>query len=282
MALEAVVPAGPPGATRPATAPGGHDLTTPEDLPDRQEAGERPGSEVTVKPRTGPVLACFAHPDDMEIGIGGLMARWRVEGRELHLLILTNGDRGSQDPGLDRAELARTRVEEQRAAGAVLGLADFQILGTPDGELANTREVQLAVARAARRIRPDTVVTCDPTAVFLGNRYYNHSDHRNAGWATLDGVFPGAGNPHFFEELLAEGLQPWDVPQIYLCWSNEPNTYEDVTGHLNTKLAALAEHASQLDEGIAPFEKWLRSEAADHGKRIGVEHAEAFRVLELE
>jgi LmbE family N-acetylglucosaminyl deacetylase len=230
----------------------------------------------------GPVLACFAHPDDMEIGAGGTLARWVAEGRQVHLLILTNGDRGSQDRAQDREELARLRVREQEAAAAVLGLAGFEVLPNHDGELANTHEVRRDIARTIRRIRPTVVVTCDPTTMFMGNRYFNHSDHRVAGMVTLDALFPGAGNPHFFEDLLVEGLEPWDVPRVHLCWSNEPNTYEDITGYFDTKLAALAEHVSQLEGGMLGFfETWLRQDAVEAGGKIGVEHAEPFRALEL-
>lgn len=254
----------------------------PEDAAPPAGEAEPAGEGPAPEPVTGPVLACFAHADDMEIGAGGTIAKWAAAGREVHLLLLTNGDRGSQDPTRDREELARIRVEEQEAAAAVLGLAGFRVLPNHDGELENTHEVRREVARAIRHIRPVTAVTCDPTAWFFGNRYFNHADHRTAGVATLDALFPGAGNPHFFSELLAEGLEPWGVPQVYLCWSNEPNTHEDITGFMETKLAALAEHRSQLEGGMLGFfEQWLRTEATEAGSRIGVEHAESFRVLDL-
>lgn len=231
---------------------------------------------------TGPVLAVFAHPDDAEISAGGTMAKWADQGREVHLLILTNGDRGSNDPAQDRAALAATRAEETEAAAKVLGLAGTEILGVPDGELRNTLEVQAAVALAVRRIRPSTVLSCDPTAWFFGNRYYNHSDHRTAGAVALDGVFPGAGNPHFFTEQLVGGLAPWDVPEVRLGWTTEPNHYEDITGFMDVKLAALREHRSQVEgDMLGFFEQWLPVEARENGTQIGVEHAEAFRQLQL-
>jgi LmbE family N-acetylglucosaminyl deacetylase len=179
-------------------------------------------------------------------------------------------------------ELARTREKEQEAAARVLGLASFQILATPDGELENTRAAQAEVARTVRRLKPSIVLTCDPTAWFFGSRYFNHSDHRIAGAIALDGVFPGAGNPHFFSDQLAEGLEPWNVPEVWLGWSTEPNHYQDVTGYMDRKLAVLTEHASQVKGGMLGFfEEWLPLEAQENGRMIGVEHAEAFRRLEL-
>jgi LmbE family N-acetylglucosaminyl deacetylase len=227
-------------------------------------------------------LAIFAHPDDAEIAAGGTMARWAEDGRNVHLLVLTNGDRGSEDPKDDRAELARTRIKEQAEAGRVLGLASLEILETHDGELENTPSVRGEVARRIRSLRPSIVLSCDPTAWFFGNQYFNHSDHRAAGAVALDAVFPGAGNPHFFTELLAEGLEPWKVGEIWLSWTNEPNHYNDITGYMERKLGALAEHASQVKGGMLGFfEGWLPMEAEENGRKIGVQHAEAFRRLDL-
>lgn len=229
-----------------------------------------------------PVLAVFGHPDDAEIAAGATMARWASEGRAVHLLVLTNGDRGSQDPGRDRMELAVTRRRESDAAGKVLGLAGVKVLDNHDGELENSPAVRLEIAREIRRIRPGALLSCDPTVWFFGNRYFNHSDHRTAGAVTLDAAFPGAGNPLFFEELLAERLEPWSVPAIWLGWTTEPNHHQDVTGFMDLKLKALAEHRSQVEgDMLGFFNEWLPSEAEEAGRRIGVRHAESFRVLDL-
>ncbi|HEX5938510.1 MAG TPA: PIG-L deacetylase family protein [Actinomycetota bacterium] len=238
-------------------------------------------SQAERTPRTGPVLAIFAHPDDAEICAGGVLAKWATAGRDVHLTILTNGDRGSQDPARDRTELAATRIRESEAAAAVLGLASIQVGSIPDSELQNTDQVREGVVRRIRQVRAETVLTCDPTAVFFENVYYNHSDHRTAGFVALDASFPGSGNPHFFPEHLGEGLVVQDVYDIWLGWSNEPNHVEDITGHLATKLEALAAHESQLLEGIAFFEDMLGKDAVETGGKIGVEHAEEFRVLDL-
>jgi LmbE family N-acetylglucosaminyl deacetylase len=197
-------------------------------------------------------------------------------------LVLTNGDRGSGDRSMSRATLAATRLSETEAAGDLLGLASVRVLGTHDGELDNVPAVREAVIRRIREVRAGTVVSVDPTAVFFEQRYYNHSDHRTAGWIALDSVFPGSGNPHFFSEHLGEGLDVQEVHDVWLGWTNEPNHVEDVSDHFETKIRALAAHASQLAEGIAFFEDELGLEARSAGEKIGARHAEEFRVLRLD
>jgi LmbE family N-acetylglucosaminyl deacetylase len=233
-------------------------------------------------PRTGPVLAVFAHPDDMEICAGGTLAGWAAAGREVHLLVLTNGDRGSDDPTLSRAELAATRLTETEGAAALLGFASARVLSTHDGELQNTQSVREAVVRRVREVQAETVVSCDPTAVFFESRYYNHSDHRMAGWVALDSVFPGSGNPHFFSEHLGEGLGVQEVFDVWLGWTHEPNRTEPVdAASFRKKVDALGLHASQITEGIAYWDEALGKDAREAGEKIGAEFAEEFRVLDL-
>jgi len=233
------------------------------------------------EPRTGPVLGIFAHPDDAEICAGGVLAKWAASGREVHLLILTNGDRGSQDPDMNRTSLAATRLRETEDAAQVLGLASVRIGSVHDSELENTEAVREEAVRRIREVRAETVLTCDPTTVFFENRYYNHSDHRVSGFVALDAAYPGSGNPHFFPDQLRDGLEVQDVFDIWLGWTHEPNHAEDITGFLATKVDALAKHASQLEEGIRFFEDFLGKDAVEAGQKIGVEHAEEYRVLDL-
>ena len=243
--------------------------------PEGPERGEQPSPSA-------PVLAVFAHPDDAEIAAGGTLSRWAGEGRAVHLLILTNGDRGSEDPKQDRAELAETRRQESEAAARLMGLVGVRVLDTHDGELDNTPEVRSEIVRRIREVRPGIVLSCDPTAWFFGNQYFNHSDHRKAGEAALDAVFPGAGNPLFYSDQLDEGLEAWKVSEVWLGWTNDPNHFQDITGFMDLKLRALGEHASQVEGNMLGFfEQWLPAEAEENGKKIGVQHAEGFRVLQL-
>lgn len=229
----------------------------------------------------GPVLAVFAHPDDAEIAAGGTLAKWAAAGREVRLLVLTNGDRGSTDRTVVPAELARVRAGETLAAATVLGLAGATVLAVPDGELENTQAIRAHVVRSIRELRPAAIVSCDPTTWFFDGRFVNHADHRIAGAVALDSVWPATGNPHYFPEHLDEGLEPHDVSEVWLGWTHEPNHYEDVSETFATKTAALAEHRSQLAEGIRFFEEELEREAGKAGERIGARYAESFRVLEL-
>jgi LmbE family N-acetylglucosaminyl deacetylase len=238
--------------------------------------------DETVESRTGPVLGVFAHPDDAEIAAGGILAAWAAAGREVHLLILTNGDRGSQDPAASREELAATRRAETEAAAEVLGLASARVLSTHDGELENTDIVREAVTRRIREVRAETVVSVDPTAVFFENRYYNHSDHRTAGWIALDSCFPGSGNPHFFSEHLGESLQVQDVHDVWLGWTNDANRIEPIDAvSFRKKIDALAAHVSQITEGIAYWDEQLGKDARRLGEKISAEFAEEYRVLDL-
>jgi LmbE family N-acetylglucosaminyl deacetylase len=222
------------------------------------------------------VLAIYGHPDDPEISCGGTLARWADAGAEVHILITTRGDKGSDDPDVDTDALARTRVAETAAAARVLG-ATAHHLDHSDGELADDRALRLELVRAVRTIRPDVVCCPDPTAVFFGDGYFNHRDHRITGWAALDAVAPAAGNPHYFPELRAEGLAVHSVRLVYLSGTLEPNAWIDITATLERKIEALFCHASQLVETGDWFREFLRDAAEVAGRSSGVTYAEAFR-----
>ncbi len=222
------------------------------------------------------VVAIYGHPDDPEISCGGTLARWADAGAEVHVVITTRGDKGSDDPDVDPVELTRLRVEETAAASSVLGVIPHH-LDHPDGELDDDHALRLELVRIVREIRPDVVCCPDPTAVFFGDGYFNHRDHRITGWAALDAVAPAAGNPHYFPELRAEGLDVHSVSAVYLSGTLEPNAWVDITGTLERKIEALFCHASQLVETGEWFREFLRDLAETAGRAAGVTYAEAFR-----
>jgi len=224
-------------------------------------------------------LAVYAHPDDPEISAGGTLARWAAAGAQVWVLITTRGDKGTDDPHADLEALAQRRVEETAASSAALGLAGHFHLDYDDGELVDDRHLRGQIVRHVRRLGPEVVLCPDPTAVFFGDSYFNHRDHRVTGWATLDAVAPAAGNPHYFPEHLDEGLGVHRVREVLLSGTLEPDCWVDITGTLERKIDALFCHASQLTHTGDWFREFLRQSAEDAGRMAGVRYAEGFRRL---
>lgn len=225
------------------------------------------------------VLVVLAHPDDPEFFCGATLAKWAREGKEIRYLLLTCGDKGSDDPAADPEMLCDDRRAEQMAAAAVLGVKDVKFLSYSDGELVNTPEVRREIVREIRRFKPRVLVTCDPTAYIRMNVGINHPDHRAAGAATLDAVFPAAGNRMYFPELLGDGLQPFAPKEIWLSVSNEPNLWVNVNDTLDIKIAALHEHKSQIKEP-AELDKRIRDRLR-RSDMDGEFYAEGFRVIKF-
>lgn len=221
-------------------------------------------------------LAIYAHPDDPEVSCGGTLARWAAAGAEVHVVIGAMGEKGSQDASTDPVALAARRGEEVAAGADALGLAGVELLGHPDGELDHVTSLRSEIVGLVRRLQPDTVVCPDPTAVFFGDGYVGHVDHRAIGWATLDAVAPAAASPLYFPE---RGTAH-QVRTLLLSGTLEPDTWVDITASLDAKVAAIFAHRSQLADDA---EEWLgdfvRHRAEEEGKRAGVGYAEPFRRL---
>ena len=225
-------------------------------------------------------MVIVAHPDDADFGPAATAARWVEEGSTAWLVCLTSGEAGGEDPDADPLALARLREEEQRRAAAIVGYAEVHFLHQPDGALANDLAVREQLVRLIREFKPDAVLCQDPTVVFHESRFVNHTDHRAAGMAAVDAVYPAARNPMAFPYLAREGLEKHVVPRIYLFGTNEPNAWVDTTATFDKKLAALHEHPSQLrdpDEAT----NWIRRWAEENGKRVGVPMADAFRIIDV-
>ena len=219
------------------------------------------------------VMVVVAHPDDAEFGCGGSVAKWVKEGKEVTYAILTNGDKGSGDRGMTSERLAKIREEEQLNAALTLGVQRVRFLGYPDGELEDTREVRRAVTAEIRRWRPERLVIQNPFRTL--NLYASHRDHRIAGGVALDCVYPLARDHLSFPELLAQGLEPHKVREVYLMWWENPEVVVDITDTMDLKLKALACHASQMDDW-ASVEARVRERAAQLGQAKGFAYAETF------
>jgi LmbE family N-acetylglucosaminyl deacetylase len=221
-------------------------------------------------------LVLFAHPDDAEFTCGGTVARWAREGCEVHYVCLTDGSAGSNEPGVTREELRPIRDREQRAAAEVLGVKSVTFLGEVDGMLEVNLDTRRKVCREVRRLRPEVIVAQDPSRLWFGTGYINHTDHKRAGELALSAIMPDAPTRPMFPELLDEGLEPFEVPNLYLA-VNEPEAYVDITDTIDLKLKALAQHVSQLK--VEDVEKWVRERAATWGEQAGCEYAEGFKAF---
>jgi LmbE family N-acetylglucosaminyl deacetylase len=223
-------------------------------------------------------MVITAHPDDSEFGPAGTAAAWIDAGSVGRLVVCTSGDQGGEDPDLDPLELAALREREQRAAAAVIGYDDVVFLHQPDGALANDLALREHLVREIRVFRPDAVLTHDPEALFHDGEGINHTDHRTAGLAAIDAVYPAARNPMAFPWLARDGLAKHEVRRVYLFWSNQANSYIDVSATLERKLSALRAHASQLKEPDE-VEGWIRKWSSELGAKIGVAAAERLRLI---
>jgi LmbE family N-acetylglucosaminyl deacetylase len=229
-------------------------------------------------PAPASVLVVMAHPDDAEFSAGGTLARWTREGSRVTYCVCTDGDKGTSDPGRDPREVAEQRIDEQRSAARVLGVEEVIFLGHPDGILQATLELRRDVVRVIRRVRPEAVLCSDPTRRF-GPGYINHPDHRAAGEAALDAVYPSARDPLVFPELVREGLEPHRVAQVFVAAPSEPNCLVDISDTLECKLEALRQHRSQVtDERLREL---VPRRAAEVGEPHGLAAAEAFHHIRL-
>ncbi|MDD5467581.1 MAG: PIG-L family deacetylase [Anaerolineales bacterium] len=210
------------------------------------------------------ILVILAHPDDPEFFCGGTLARWAAAGHQIAYCLLTCGDKGTQDRSLGSEALCALRQKEQRAAAAVLGVQRVRFLNHPDGYLEPTLQLRKEVTRLIRQEKPDVLVTCDPTTLYVGGDRLNHPDHRAAGQVVLDAVFPAARDYLYFPELLnEEHLEPHAVREVWVSGTQAPDVVMDVTDTWQVKLRALYEHGSQIGDRQAFTERMMARHTPD-------------------
>jgi len=236
------------------------------------------GLDVKAEPAVPTkALVVSAHPDDVDFGCSGTVARLRAAGTEVTYCIVTDGDAGEAPDGVARADVGALRQAEQRAAAAAVGVSDVVFLGYPDGRLEATLDLRRDLSRVIRQVAPD-VVLCQSPERRWDRVFASHPDHLSAGEATLRAVYPDARNPYAHPELLAQGgLAAHAVREVWVFAHPTSNRYVDITDTYAQKLAALRAHASQtahtdLDALIGG---WTTATAAEGGLPEG-RRAEAF------
>lgn len=228
------------------------------------------------------VLVVAAHADDIEFGIAGTVAKWTEAGTTVTYCIVTNNSSGSNDPDADLNALIQTRIDEQTASAKVVGVTDVRFLGYQDGILEPTMALRKHITKVIRDVKPQVVVTFDPTTLFAGGGYINHPDHRATGQATIDAVFPSAETRPIFSDLLDEGLEPHKVNKLFLMLTDHVNYPVDISDTFERKLDALRCHKSQLgdfnEEQVEMMRQWNTARA----KEYNVDYIEHFRVIHLD
>jgi LmbE family N-acetylglucosaminyl deacetylase len=225
-------------------------------------------------------MVIFAHPDDAEIGSGGVVATWVAAGCEVTYVLCTNGDAGTAERSLTPAELARKRADEQHAAADFMGVKHVVMLGYPDGFLEETREFLGDVVRAIRQYRPHTVFAHDP----YRTKGFQHRDHRKAGLIATDAVYPFARDHlHFPEHLEHHGLEPHKVRELWYWGMDEPNVIVDVSAGIERQIDALIRHQSQVAGFNVPAGQTIgervKRNAAEHAAGRGFAYGAVFRRL---
>ena len=227
------------------------------------------------------VLVVTAHPDDVDFGAAGSVATWTERGIDVTYCIVTDGAAGSADPTIDLGRLVEVRQAEQRAAAAEVGVTDVHFLGYPDGALEVSAGLRRDICRVIRLVRPERVVGQSPERNWDRIRA-SHPDHLAAGEATLRAVYPDARNPYSHPELLAAGLEPHVVEEVWLMASPRSAVGVDITSTVDRKLAALRCHRSQIADP-AQLEDLIRLWTASTAESLGMPEgrlAEAFQVVD--
>jgi LmbE family N-acetylglucosaminyl deacetylase len=235
-------------------------------------------------PEGNSVLVVMAHPDDAEFGCGGTIASWAAAGKDINYVLCTSGDKGSSDPSMSPYKLAQMRRSEQINAAHALGAHEVVFLSHEDGTLRNTIELRRDIVREIRRFRPDAVICQDPTMRWGGNRYLNHPDHRAAGDACLDAVYPSARDPHVFPELLIENLLPHKVREVFMSTTQNVDVWVDITDCFERKLEGLRQHTSQVAARWDQMTERIkeRSRAVARQNELPFELAEGYKYFRLD
>ena len=226
------------------------------------------------------VMVVVAHPDDIEWGMAGTVARLTAAGKQVVYVLATRGEAGSEDPALTVEQVGQLREQEERAAAHHVGVDVVEFLGIPDSQVYYGPDLRQAIARAMRKHQPQVVITANYADTWPGG-HPNHADHRHVGLATVDAIMD-ASLRSAFPELLAEGLAVWRGCKLLLVAGvADPTAWVDVTPVIDRAVASLAAHQSYLAELKLDADQIARGGSSELGKEHDVGYAEHFRMHSL-
>ena len=224
------------------------------------------------------ILVFSAHPDDLDFGCAGTVAKMTKEGKEVVYCIITNGEKGIQKVNKARGAMVVMRKIEQKEAAKVVGVHKVIFLRETDGDLENTKGVRRKIVKAIREVKPDIVFSFDPANLSFDSFYLFHRDHRMAAEAVFDAMYPAAGSSAFFPEIEKAGLRPHQIQEVGFFGTANPNTSINSSKTIDRKIKALRSHKGQIKD-MAEMEKRIRSRARQEGKKRKMKYAESFRRL---
>lgn len=221
------------------------------------------------------ILAFGAHPDDVELGAAGTIAKEISLGKKVGIIDLTRGELGT------RGSVELRKVEASNAAD-ILGVSVRENLGFADGFFTNDRKHQLEVIRMIRKYQPE-IVLCNA----IDDR---HIDHGKGSKLVSDACFL-SGLEKIETKMGGEQQDKWRPKLVYhyIQWKSiKPDFVVDVTGYMNKKVDSVMAYSSQFfdpksTEPQTPitsknFIDSIEYRARDLGRLIGVDHAEGFTV----
>ena len=208
------------------------------------------------------ILLVSAHPDDMEIGMGGTTAKLAEAGHSLLSVVMTDGRRSPDPEGIGQDAMARLRQEEGVRACRRLGIGETNFFGL--ASIISDDAVRQATGELVElmhNFRPDEVYALHP-------ELDRHASHRAAGKITVDALSQSTS-----------GAELW----AYEVWGLFPHwdRLENISDQLEVKLEAIREHRSQTaaiqyDEGIAGLNRWRGVFADPHQDSSPARYAEVF------
>ncbi|WP_055443481.1 bacillithiol biosynthesis deacetylase BshB1 [Lacinutrix himadriensis] len=219
------------------------------------------------------ILAFGAHPDDVELGCGGTIAKEIKKGKKVGIVDLTRGELGTRGT-------AATRKQEATNAAKILGVAVRENLGFADGFFINNRQHQLEIIKMIRKYQPE-IILCNA----IDDR---HIDHGKGSQLVSDACFL-SGLIKIETEVDGSLQKQWRPKQVYhyIQWKNiEPDFVVDISESIETKIASVLAYQTQFfdvnsKEPETPissrnFTDSVDYRARDLGRLVGVAHAEGF------
>jgi LmbE family N-acetylglucosaminyl deacetylase len=223
-------------------------------------------------------LVFSPHPDDLDFGCAGTVAKLVSEGHGVVYCVITTGERGTHKIKQTKEEMVAMREREQRAAAEAVGVNEVIFLRYADGDLEHTKEIRKHITKVIRQIRPNVILTLDPGNQRFDSFYRFHRDHRVAAEIVFDAIYPAVGSDAFFPELAQEDILPHQIDEVWFMGTDRPNYFVNITKTIGKKLEALRAHESQI-KNMEEVEKRIRARARQAGRRKHMTYAENFRRL---